>query len=147
MGRKRTFEKKPFESNCSKSDTSANIYMSMMLSDAYKLLTPSQKSLYTCCKAQYYREGGGKTDRFTMNQSKWQGLYGLYKKGNEKGFYRDMDRLIELGFIACVSCGASSRRKTVYRYSSMWQHYGTDAFVVLPSDMTVSLARKINKKT
>lgn len=37
-----------------RADTSANIYESMLTSDAFALLTTKQQILYVFCKAQYY---------------------------------------------------------------------------------------------
>ena len=54
--RKPPYQKKPFESNGASNDTSANLYMSMLLSDAWRALTAQQQRLYLYCKAQYYAE-------------------------------------------------------------------------------------------
>lgn len=147
--RYKPYEKKPFESTGSSSDTSANIYMSMLLSDAWRALTAQQQRLYLYCKAQYYAEKkkpDGDNLCFTMNQAKWAGLYSLYEKSNAKGFYRDMGALIEHGFIICVECGAATRTKSIYKFSSMWQRYGTDAFEVSPEEMTNSMRHKETEK-
>lgn len=150
MSRRKTpYQKKPFESSGASSDTSANLYMSMLLSDAWRSLTAQQQRLYLYCKAQYYAEKQKPNSDplcFTMNQSKWAGLYGLYEKSNAKGFYRDMAALIEKGFLACVECGAITRTKSIYRFSSMWQKYGTPEFEVTPSEMTTSMLRKARIK-
>lgn len=143
--RKTPYQKKPFESTGASSDTSANLYMSMLLSDAWRSLTAQQQRLYLYCKAQYYAEKQKPNSDplcFTMNQSKWAGLYGIYEKSNAKGFYRDMAALIAAGFVICVECGAATRTKSIYRFSSMWQKYGTPEFEVMPSEMTVSMSRK-----
>ena len=143
--RKTPYQKKLFESTGVSSDTSANLYMSMLLSDAWRSLTAQQQRLYLYCKAQYYAEKqkpNGNPLRFTMNQAKWCGLYGLYEKSNAKGFYRDIAALIQTGFITCAECGAATRTKSIYRFSSMWQKFGTPAFEVAPSDMTLSMRRK-----
>lgn len=143
--RKKPYQKKTFESDCSSSDTSANIYMSMLLSPAWKDLTAQQKTLYLYCKAQLYAEKK-KPDSdprsFTMNQGKWSTLYGLYEKSNARGFYRDMTALIEHGFVACVSCGAGTMQKSVYRFSSMWLQYGKPTFEVTEAELTSAARRK-----
>jgi len=147
---KKRYEKKAFESTGRSSDTSANIYMSMLLSKAWRKLTAQQQRLYMYCKAQYYAEKRKPLQDakcFTMNQSKWCGLYGLYKKSNAKGFYRDISALIEYGFIICVECGAFTRTKSIYKYSDMWRKYGTAAFAVFPRDMTLSMRKKADKKS
>lgn len=143
--RKAPYQKKAFESIGTSADTSANIYMSMLLSAAWRSLTAHQQRLYLYCKAQLYAEKQKPNNDplcFTMNQSKWAVLYGLYEKSNAKGFYRDMSALIEKGFLTCVECGAITRTKSIYRFSSMWQNYGTEAFTVSPSEMTLAMQRK-----
>lgn len=147
--RKTAYQKKAFESTGASNDTSANLYMSMLLSDAWRALTAQQQRLYLYCKSQYYAEKqkpNGDPLCFTMNQSKWCGLYGLYEKSNAKGFYRDMAALIENGFVTCVECGAATRTKSIYRFSSMWQKYGTESFTVSTSEMTLSMRRKEQNK-
>ncbi len=144
--RKRRYVKKPFESKGSNSDTSANIYMSMLQSEAWHALTPNQQVLYVYCKAQYYAEKkhpNGDPLCFTMNQSKWNKLYGLYTKNNARGFYRDITALIEHGFIICVESGQATRTKSIYRFSDAWQRYGTEAFRIAPSEMNTTLLRRM----
>lgn len=146
MSRKRTaYQKKPFESSGCSADTSANLYMSMLTSPAFRDLTAQQARLYLFCKAQYYAEKQKPNNDplcFTMNKSKWSGLYGLYDENNGRGFRRDMEALIDHGFIVCVECGACTRTKSIYRFSSEWQRWGTKAFALLPAEMTVSMRRK-----
>lgn len=146
MSRRKTpYQKKPFESTGASNDTSANVYMSMLLSDAWRALTAQQQRLYLYCKAQYYAEKqkpNGDPLCFTLNQSKWADLYGIYKKNNAASFSRDMSALIEHGFVSCVICGAFTRSKSIYRFSAKWQKWGTAAFEILPSEMTVSMLRK-----
>ena len=57
MSRRKTpYQKRPFESIGTSNDTSANLYMSMLLSDAWRALTAQQQRLYLYCKSQYYAE-------------------------------------------------------------------------------------------
>ena len=121
VARKNKWQKKSFESTGSSSDTSANIYESMLQSKAWQELTATQKVLYLTCKSQYFSEKT-KTDslNFTMNRKKWL-KYKLYKDQNRAGFIRDMSALIEKGFISCVACGANAMVKSVYRFSDRWQ--------------------------
>ena len=135
------YKKKLFESDLSSSDVSANLYMSMIMSPAWRDLTPQQKVLYVCCKLQQYAEKRKPDDdpaAFTMNKSKWCKAYQLYTEANHRGFYRDMAALIAHGFVVCVRSGKSTRTKSVYKLSPMWQQFGTKAFAVSPSEMTAS---------
>lgn len=149
MGKKRTaYQKKLFESTGSTSDTSSNIYMSMLTSPAFRDLSAQQVKLYLFCKAQYYGEKRKPNDDplcFTMNKSKWSGLYGLYDANNGYGFRRDMETLIEHGFVVCIECGALTRTKSIYRFSSEWQRWNMEGFVLQPSQMTLSMCRKRSK--
>lgn len=112
---------KPFESAIGAArDTSANIYMSMLKSDAFMSLSASQKVLYLCCKSQQYGmpvkerskyELGDKLEYFTFSEHQWKKQFKLYSEGNRTKFYKDMNRLIEVGLIDCVHSGQSSRTK------------------------------------
>lgn len=129
--RKKEYVKKRFESDCSSSDTSANIYMSMLMSEKWQKLTKNAQVLYVYCKAQYYAEKRvpqpklrqlTETEKaccFTMNKSKWYSLYKLYT--NNKQFYKDMKLLIDNGFIEVVENGKTNRTKTIYMLSDKWQ--------------------------
>lgn len=142
--------KKLFESTGASSDTSANIYESMLLSEAWKDLTANQKTLYLYCKAQYYGEKNiyeSNKYSFTMSKNKWLNKYGIYNKGNEKAFYRDMEGLINHGFIACIICGALARRKNIYIFNDKWQKWGTAQFNITNDEMTKGmLDKKFNKR-
>jgi len=147
--KKNPYEKKRFESSGVSSDTSANIYMSMLMSAAWRELTPRQQILYLYCKAQYYAEKKKPIKdnqlSFTMNKSKWQ-LYKLYTENEGHNFRRDMNALISIGFVKCVECGANTRTKSIYEYSSKWLYYGTPEFEIMPSEMTKSLLNKREKQ-
>lgn len=145
----RSYEKKAFESLCTSSDTSANIYESMITSPAWLELTATQKVLYLTCKSQYYAEKqkpNNNGSQFTMNKYKWCNKYKLYTNSNSAGFYRDMTALIEKGFIICVECGAYTRTKNIYQFSDKWRNYSKADFEILPSEMTLSMSRKMRKR-
>lgn len=148
-GKREKYIKKPFESTGVSNDVSANLYLSMLTSPAWLDLSAQQKTLYTYCKLQLYGEKQKPADdvtTFTMNQSKWADRYKLYQKSNFKGFSRDMAALISHGFLTCTECGATTRTKSIYRLSSAWQRWGTNAFEILPHEMTLSMARKMRTK-
>ena len=149
--RKDKYRPKAFESNGqflpkkkngnNATDVSANIYISMLISNAWRNLTLKQKELYLYCKAQYYGEKKTAADhltaqekasganvsiekRFTMNKSKWDDFYGLYTDNTKRYFYSDMKALIDNGFIKVVSNGKSNRTKNIYEFSSHWTEQG-----------------------
>jgi hypothetical protein len=149
VARKTTYTPKPFESasywndeyldDCGKKqksqrkDISANIYMTMLLSQAWQSLTESQQTLYLHCKSQYYGqrkkpnlspddEHGSELD-FYFNRYLYVTRFKLYPDSNRARFTNDMTALIEKGFIRCLYSGSQSKKKSIYRFSSDWQKY------------------------
>lgn len=140
MSRKREatrYKPKSFESTGASNDVSANIYMSMLLHNNWKALTKNQQVLYLYCKAQLYAEKRKPTPvlaqldesqqsrLFTMNRGKYVQLYGLYSVGNRNAFKKDMQALIDLGFIELVEDNSHIRRKNIYMLSDNWRHKKT----------------------
>ena len=131
---KTKYKPKKFESTGVLSDTSSNIYMSMLMSDAWQSLTKNQQILYVYCKAQYYAEKRKPKPKlvelddeqlslcFTMNKSKWCNLYKIYKNGSQSSFVKDIKALVDNGFIDIVESGKNTRTKNIYRLSSEWQN-------------------------
>lgn len=147
MAKRPKYEKRMFESSGSSNDVSANIYDSMITSLAYRELTSKQRDLYTHCKLQYYRVSAKQRPEFNdqtqfyFNQYLWCDKYKLYAKGSANSFYKDMNALIDKGFIRCVSSGKAARTKSIYQFSHKWQLYGTDRFEVLPNERTMAKAK------
>ena len=153
MPKKKPYQKKSYESIGEPSDTSANIYHSMLVSNAWKSLTAKQKVLYQACKDQVYREKrkpqtkeypNGNEQYFTMNRHKWSTVYELYIATNKSGFYRDRDALIEKGFIRVIENGQHSRSNTIYAFSDMWKKWGQSGFVIDVASMSDSMLRRLN---
>lgn len=131
MARKKVkYEKKSFESLGNNEDTSANIYVSMLMSQKWKKLTKNAQVLYLYCKAQYYAEkrkplpqidkAVDNRNYFTMNKSKWLNLYGIYSTDNGQ-FAKDMRLLVESGFIDVIENGQITRTKSIYAFSCRWK--------------------------
>ncbi len=137
---KKKYQKKPFESSGVSSDTSANIYHSMLLSAAWLALTKPQRVLYLTMKDRYYQlkaHPENKQELFYFNKGLWKNEYKLYT--NAKQFEKDRDALIEKGLIAVVADGYFSQKKTIYKFSDKWQKYGTNAFKIEFNEMSTSL--------
>lgn len=129
--RKESYRPKSFESDQNKSDTSANIYMSMLMSESWQKLSKNAQILYVYCKAQYYAEKTKPNPKlrqlteqeqrqcFTMNKSKWQNLYGIYPSDNGQ-FNKDIKQLIDNGFIELIENGKNTRTKSIYMMSNKW---------------------------
>lgn len=122
---------KGFESDSRSNDTSANIYESMLESEAFMDLTKNQRLLYVYCKKQYYGKRKPQRDYPDIEEFKSEECfyfclsmaerYGLYTRKNKGQFYKDMKALVSHGFIDVVSNGKYTKSKTVYRYSYAWK--------------------------
>lgn len=112
-------------------DTFGRITESMMQSNTFKSLNKAQRLLMVACTMQNY--GKRKPERdytdideisencFYFNVDIAINAYELYKPTDSSTFYKDMQVLIDKGFIERVSSGKSHRKKSIYRYSSKWQ--------------------------
>lgn len=115
-----------------KTDTTTRIFESMLLADAFADLTSKQKILYIYCKAQWFGKKKPKDDEVLKDLGLFQDddcfyfplrtatAYGLYNKSTHSNFYKDMQALIDHGFIERVSAGRF-KQKSIYRYSDRWK--------------------------
>lgn len=137
--RKKKYHPKAFESlgdtytdatGHKRKDTSANIYESMLTSDAWKDLTMRQRVLYVACKGQYYgKKKPGKDfpdmeqvqsdECFYMNAAAVE-RYGIYTKNMHREFYGDLKALCEHGFMSCLANGRATKSRSIYRFSAAW---------------------------
>lgn len=113
----------------------------LMNSKAWRALKSRQKILYLVCRAQVNpglmnenapwqdypdREEYKDANVFYMT-IRAAAKYGIYfkKSYDKKGFYDDLKKLCELGFIEKLSAGGFvSRKKSVYRLSGKWAKKG-----------------------
>lgn len=125
--RKQPYRPKLFESTGDTSDTSANIYMSMLKSPAFKDLTNNQRLLYVYLKSRYYDQKNKPIEAdktsFTFNQCRWikGGAYSFDIYSNKRQFYRDRDALADHGFIEIVERNKNQRESNIYRFSDGWR--------------------------
>ena len=143
MSRRKKWTARPFESQGQKftdpntgtvrTDTSANIYESMLLHPAFTSLKPRQQVLYLVCKAQFYGHRKPKQDFteledvqgdecFYMNLSAVI-RYGNYTRNMRREFYTDMRELEKRGFIKTISSGRSTKSKSIYQFSADWKNW------------------------
>lgn len=126
----------PIISGYTQKDTSANIYNSMLLSPAFQDLTATGVRLYLHMKARYYTEK--KTDaliteyekltnqninksiRFTFNKAVWHDLYHIYGNGGGNNFQKDLNSLIDYGFITKIQSGKLTKSKSIYEFNDKW---------------------------
>ena len=130
------YVKKSFESDGNSSDTSANIYNSMLKSPAWKSLKPRAKVLYLTMKNQYYAQRHKPSkdypeipefdgqDVFYFNQHLWKVDYALYTKPSS--FYDDCTILEDRGFIKKLVSGKASFTKNIYKLSGDWRFWKED---------------------
>lgn len=116
-------------------DSSANIYESMLLHPAFRTLKPRQQMLYVLCKSQFYghkkpsdETGYKDIDAFKSDMCFFLNLaavvrYGLYTRNMRGKFYADMKELQRRGFIEVLSSGASTKKKSVYKFSGNWKQW------------------------
>lgn len=122
-----------------RTDTSANIYESMLLSGAYQDLSTRQQQLYTLCKAQYYGKRKPGNEPFYRDNGYYQGneyfylnldsvvKYGLYTRNMRSKFYADMKALEQHGFIKQVlKGGGNGHTKSIYQYSDGWRTWSKE---------------------
>jgi hypothetical protein len=140
MPKKKPPTHEPFEG---KSDHGkfTKICDSMIDSDAWKSLEPSQMGLYLLIKRKFTKNKTGDDNRQNVSFP-----FSEYKKirtySNQRTFWRDLDALIEHGFIEVVSSGKPTREPTIYGFSELWKCYGTPAFQVADSKRRQSQKRK-----
>lgn len=121
MSKRRQYVPKAWES-VGGNRLSANIYVSMMQSNAWMKLSKNARLLYLYMKAQYYGARNlperPNTD-FVFNWALVSKTYKLYT--NYQRFENDRNMLIEYGFIELIENGKNTRTKSIYRFSDKWQ--------------------------
>lgn len=133
MARKKIYKPKSFESTGKVNDTSANIYDSMLMSKSFLHLTKNQRLLYVYMKNQYYGKRKPCKDHpdieilqgddlfyFSMGMAE---KYGLYKKGSQGQFYKDIRAIEEHGFIKTIVNGKVKKEKSIYCFSDEWKRW------------------------
>ena len=127
---------------CEKTDTTVNLCMSMITSEAYLDLTARQRELYLIAKSQFfgavsrpardfpeieqYQEYSGRI-YFYLNHALVSDIFKLYPKSDHKAFYRDVSVLEEHGFIERVTNKGhrqvtdTNKQRTVFKYSDAWK--------------------------
>lgn len=146
MGRRKKWTARPFESVGQKfedpntgtirSDTSANVYESMLLHPAFTSLKPRQQALYLVCKAQYYghrkpRQDFNDVETLQGDDCFYLNLgavtrYGNYTRSMRREFYGDMKTLEEHGLIKKISSGRATKSKSIYCFSGDWKAWKPD---------------------
>ena len=118
-------------------DTFARITDSVLLSEAFRDLKPHIQMLYIFMREQDI--GKRKPNRdYNEDSPIWENVrsekcfyfpwhtakaYSKRYEGNGSRLYKDIDILIEHGFIEKVMSGRNTREKSIYKYSAKWQQW------------------------
>lgn len=143
MRKRKKWTARPFESQgqrftdpftgAIRTDTSANLYESMMLSPAFQDLTNRQKLLYLVAKAQFFGHRKPEQDFPDIEQVKGDDCfylnlgsvtrYGLYTRNMRGKFYSDIKALESHGFVKTLSSGKTTKSKSIYKFCPDWKYW------------------------
>lgn len=125
--------KNPFERFESQDPYDAFIRISRRMdkSKAWGELDLRQIGLMYILKSKFTKNkiGEHNGNNITFPKSEWSKYY-----SRKDAFDKDMDKLIELGFIKVVLYRGNMRLSTIYGFSDQWINYGTDRFIVTNKD-------------
>ena len=121
----------PFESSNTRFDF-IKICRDMTKSKAWLDLSLRQRQLYFEFKSKF--RVNSKTldtnkDNISIPKSEAMKLY-----GDLRTFRKDIDALIEHGFIYQKECGFNTRTVNIYAFSEKWKDYGTDKFNITTNE-------------
>lgn len=129
------------KSNCHFS----RLYDNMIFSPAFKALTKNQRLLLICMIQEYnpstkVKHPDNDPNKFYFNKRIYSEKYGLYS--NDRQFYKDRDELIKKGFIKQVVGGHTTRKKTIYQFSQLWQKWNEEDFLPNSNGWTASMLKR-----
>ena len=139
--RKKYPQNYPFESNYDRQPF-VKLCKDMLSSDAWNKLTLRQQGLYVYLKNKFtvYKNTDTNVDNISIPTKEVVKLY-----GDARTFRTDIDKLINTGFIRCISSGYVNKTVSIYGFSDSWKKYGKDGFYIPEKDLR-PLSKK-NKKT
>lgn len=120
-----------FESNNQRYDFT-KICRDMQRSLAWKQLNLRQQGLYLHLKSKFTVNSKtleNNQNNISIPTSEAKTLY-----GDNRTFIKDIDTLIDLGFIKQISSGVPTMSVNIYGFSTMWKYYGTDNFNIPITD-------------
>lgn len=103
----------------------------MYKSNAWQELSISQIGLYHIFKSKFtrHKDGTYNTNDISLPKSEWINYY-----KTKAAFDRDIDTLIELGFIKVILYQGNLRKCTIYGFNDQWKYYKTDKFNITDKD-------------
>ena len=150
MPRKRQQAAKPYQRRPGSKSGFVQLFYDLLGSEAFHDLTPKQKLLYVYCARESHgramADHGGDERLFYMNRALRVECHGLYAEGDKRGFERDMQALIEHGFVDCVQSNYKSRERNLYRLSARWNAWGQPSFSIPDEVMTTHMRLERSKR-
>lgn len=124
MSRKKQVTHFDFESK-SERGAFTKICKDMQKSKAWENLLLRQQALYLHLKSKFTKYKDQSTNQNDISIPKSEALT-LY--GDLRTFRKDIDKLIENGFIKQVASGFNTRTVNIYGFSEQWKYYGKEDF-------------------
>lgn len=115
----------------------------MQRSKAWKELNLRQQGLYLHLKAKFTvntKTLENNANDISIPTSEAKTLY-----GNLDTFRKDLDTLIDYGFIKQIASGVPTMSVSIYGFSHRWKDYGTDNFFIPDKDKRYKRKPKENK--
>ena len=133
------YEPKLWETSKPKSDGFERFFHTMIISDAWKDLTPNAVKLYVAMRDKRFTSHPDAVDEhFCFSSLDWRN-YGLWTKNGAHQFRRYRDELIEHGFIICVADNSHAKRLNIYGFSDKWRLWNKPNFTIGKNEKTASL--------
>jgi len=108
------------------------VTLDMMQSKAWGKLSLRQVGLYLRFKSKFTKRDSTGTDtrnNISLPKDEWSLLY-----STPSSYYKDLDQLIELGFIKVVTYQGYLRKPTIYGFNTAWKLYGKAGFLIKESE-------------
>lgn len=126
MGRKKEVKHYNFESKKEKG-AFTKICKDMQTSEAWKALSLRQQGLYLHLKYKFIKYKTQDTNQYNISIPKSEASQ-LY--GDLRTFRKDIDVLIEKGFIKQITSGFNTRTVNIYGFTNLWWNYGKEEYNV-----------------
>lgn len=109
----------------------AKICETMMKSMAWKDLTMRQRGLYLELKIKYTKksDGSDNSEDISITEKEYKNEY-----KNKNTLFKDVDALINNGFIRVINHGKYARRPNIYGFSDKWKNYNTPEYFIHPNE-------------
>lgn len=128
-----------FESNNQRYDFT-KICRDMQKSNAWKQLNLRQQGLYLYLKSKFTVNSktlDNNRNDISIPTKEAKKLY-----GDLRTFRKDIDILIDTGFIKQIISGVPTMSVSIYGFSDKWKYYGTDNFIILENDKRYKRKKK-----